>query len=124
VRCIQIAIDNPANKGEFRVFNQFTEQFSVNQLADIVEKEGKKLGLTVSGCLPCTMTAAAAAAVAALSLLLCLLLLAQQFVVLSLCGSACGNGYRSKLSKMALVLQGLNPDWYCVCKTSSGHHGS
>jgi len=48
VRCIQIAIDNPANKGEFRVFNQFTEQFSVNQLADIVEKEGKKLGITVS----------------------------------------------------------------------------
>lgn len=48
VRCIQIAIDNPAKQGEFRVFNQFTEQFSVNQLADIVEKEGKKLGLTVS----------------------------------------------------------------------------
>lgn len=50
VRCIQIAIDNPANKGEFRVFNQFTEQFSVNQLASIVEKEGKKLGITVSDC--------------------------------------------------------------------------
>jgi UDP-sulfoquinovose synthase len=47
VRCIQIAIDNPANKGEFRVFNQFTEQFSVNQLADIVTREAKKLGLEV-----------------------------------------------------------------------------
>ncbi|GAX79449.1 hypothetical protein CEUSTIGMA_g6890.t1 [Chlamydomonas eustigma] len=47
VRCIQIAIDNPANMGEMRVFNQFTEQFSVNQLADIVSKEGKKLGLDV-----------------------------------------------------------------------------
>lgn len=47
VRCIQIAIDNPANKGEFRVFNQFTEQFSVNQLADIVTREGGKLGLKV-----------------------------------------------------------------------------
>jgi UDP-sulfoquinovose synthase len=47
VRCIQIAIDNPANKGEFRVFNQFTEQFSVNQLAEIVTREGKKLGLDV-----------------------------------------------------------------------------
>lgn len=47
VRCIQIAIDNPANKGEMRVFNQFTEQFSVNELADIVSKEGKKLGLEV-----------------------------------------------------------------------------
>lgn len=47
VRCIQIAIDNPAAKGEFRVFNQFTEQFSVNQLAEIVTREGKKLGLEV-----------------------------------------------------------------------------
>jgi hypothetical protein len=47
VRCIQIAIDNPADKGEFRVFNQFTEQFSVNQLADIVTREGAKLGLKV-----------------------------------------------------------------------------
>jgi hypothetical protein len=27
VRCIQIAIDNPAEKGTMRVFNQFTEQF-------------------------------------------------------------------------------------------------
>ncbi|KAG2451813.1 hypothetical protein HYH02_003589 [Chlamydomonas schloesseri] len=47
VRCIQLAIDNPASKGEMRVYNQFTEQFSVNQLAEIVEREGKKLGLTV-----------------------------------------------------------------------------
>jgi hypothetical protein len=29
------------------VFNQFTEQFSVNQLADIVKREGAKLGLDV-----------------------------------------------------------------------------
>jgi nucleoside-diphosphate-sugar epimerase len=56
VRCIQIAIDNPAKQGEFRVFNQFTEQFSVNQLADIVEKEGKKLGLKVGGILLCLST--------------------------------------------------------------------
>jgi nucleoside-diphosphate-sugar epimerase len=48
VRCIQIAIDNPANRGEFRVFNQFTQQFSVNQLAEIVGREGKKLGIDVS----------------------------------------------------------------------------
>mmetsp|Transcript_12276 Transcript_12276/g.26478 ORF Transcript_12276/g.26478 Transcript_12276/m.26478 type:complete len:473 (+) Transcript_12276:88-1506(+) len=47
VRCIQIAIDNPAKRGEMRVFNQFTEQFSVNQLADVVKKEGAKLGLNV-----------------------------------------------------------------------------
>eukprot|EP00882_Tetradesmus_deserticola_P006252 GHRQ01006580.1.p1 GENE.GHRQ01006580.1~~GHRQ01006580.1.p1 ORF type:complete len:460 (+),score=220.37 GHRQ01006580.1:180-1559(+) len=47
VRCIQIAIDNPANKGEFRVFNQITEMFSVNQLAEIVTREATKLGLNV-----------------------------------------------------------------------------
>lgn len=47
VRCIQLAIDNPADKGEFRVFNQFTEQFSVNDIASIVEREGRKLGLDV-----------------------------------------------------------------------------
>jgi UDP-sulfoquinovose synthase len=36
VRCIEIACDNPADRGEFRVFNQFTESFSVRQLADLV----------------------------------------------------------------------------------------
>ena len=29
VRCIQLACENPANRGEFRVFNQMTEQMSV-----------------------------------------------------------------------------------------------
>lgn len=43
----QIAIDNPAKEGEMRVFNQFTEQWSVNQLADIVKQGGSKLGLDV-----------------------------------------------------------------------------
>lgn len=47
VRCIQIAIENPAQGGEFRVFNQFTEQFSVNQLADIVKAAGSRIGLDV-----------------------------------------------------------------------------
>jgi UDP-sulfoquinovose synthase len=47
VRCIQIAIDNPAPKGEMRVFNQFTEQFSVNELARLVTTAGRRLGLDV-----------------------------------------------------------------------------
>ena len=47
VRCIQLAIDTPAQRGEFRVFNQFTEQFSVNQLAEIITREGNKAGLDV-----------------------------------------------------------------------------
>ena len=47
VRCVEIACLNPAAKGEFRVFNQFTEQFSVLDLARMVKAEGKKLGLVV-----------------------------------------------------------------------------
>ena len=47
VRCIEIACLNPAAKGEFRVFNQFTEQFSVLDLARMVEAAGKKLSLKV-----------------------------------------------------------------------------
>jgi nucleoside-diphosphate-sugar epimerase len=47
VRCIQLAIDNPAQKGEMRVFNQITEMWSVNQLAELVRKEGQKFGLDV-----------------------------------------------------------------------------
>eukprot|EP00899_Mesostigma_viride_P008830 jgi/Mesvir1/17949/Mv12996-RA.2 len=54
VRCIELSIANPAGVKEFRVFNQFTEQFSVNQLADLVTAAGKKIGLDVkvgTGCL-------------------------------------------------------------------------
>ncbi|PYP83837.1 MAG: NAD-dependent dehydratase [Candidatus Angelobacter sp. Gp1-AA117] len=48
VRCIELACLHPAQRGEFRVFNQFTEQFSVLQLARMVEAAGKKLGLKVT----------------------------------------------------------------------------
>jgi len=47
VRCVEIACLNPAARGEFRVFNQFTEQFSVLQLAHMVESVGKELDLDV-----------------------------------------------------------------------------
>lgn len=47
VRCIEIAVNNPANAGEFRVFNQFTEMFSVGDLAMTVKKAGNTLGLDV-----------------------------------------------------------------------------
>ncbi len=36
--CIELACLNPAAKGEFRVFNQFTETFSVIQLAEWVKR--------------------------------------------------------------------------------------
>ena len=38
---------NPAELGEFRVFNQFTEQFSVLELAKIVQSAGRARGLDV-----------------------------------------------------------------------------
>ena len=47
VRCVEIAIANPANAGEFRVFNQFTEMFSVGDLAKAVKKAGNTVGLNV-----------------------------------------------------------------------------
>jgi len=47
VRCIELACLNPAVRGEFRVFNQFTEQFSVLELAEMVQVAGKRLGLDV-----------------------------------------------------------------------------
>lgn len=45
--CIRLAIDNPAMAGELRIYNQFTETFTVNQLADNVRTVGKQLGLEV-----------------------------------------------------------------------------
>jgi UDP-sulfoquinovose synthase len=36
VRCIQLACENPASRGEFRVFNQMTESLSVREIASIV----------------------------------------------------------------------------------------
>jgi UDP-sulfoquinovose synthase len=47
VRCVEIACLNPAAQGECRVFNQFTEQFSVLDLARLVQTAGEKLGLAV-----------------------------------------------------------------------------
>ncbi|MEH2095974.1 NAD-dependent epimerase/dehydratase family protein [Nostoc sp.] len=47
VRCVELAIANPAQAGEFRVFNQFTEQFSVGELALMVKNAGNAMGLKV-----------------------------------------------------------------------------
>jgi UDP-sulfoquinovose synthase len=47
VRCMELAIANPAEAGKFRVFNQFTELFSVGDLATMVQKAGATLGLKV-----------------------------------------------------------------------------
>jgi UDP-sulfoquinovose synthase len=46
VRCIELAALNPPAAGEFRVFNQFTEQFSIQELADRVQHARAEHGLT------------------------------------------------------------------------------
>ena len=47
LRCVELAALTPADRGEFRVFNQFTEQFSVSQLAELVQSCGGELGYDV-----------------------------------------------------------------------------
>ncbi|MEB3279339.1 MAG: NAD-dependent epimerase/dehydratase family protein [Lyngbya sp.] len=47
VRCVELAIATPAEPGQFRVFNQFTEMFSVGDLALMVKKAGNAVGLDV-----------------------------------------------------------------------------
>ena len=39
VECIRLASENPAGRGEFRVFNQFTEHLSVRQIAETIAAE-------------------------------------------------------------------------------------
>lgn len=47
IACVELTVLNPAERGEMRVFNQFTESFSVLQLAEEVQQAGKHLGLEV-----------------------------------------------------------------------------
>ena len=47
VRCIELALETPAEPGQFRVFNQFTELFSVSGLAQKVKEAGSVLGKKV-----------------------------------------------------------------------------
>src|ERR1700738_3190098 len=47
VRCVELACLHPAKPGECRVFNQFTERFSILDIAHMVEAAGKKMGLQV-----------------------------------------------------------------------------
>ena len=45
LRCVELSVLNPAAEGEFRVFNQFTEQFSINELAEHVREAALHHGL-------------------------------------------------------------------------------
>ena len=48
LRCVELATLNPAERGEFRVFNQFTEHFTVAELAQLVQRCAAEVGHEVS----------------------------------------------------------------------------
>ncbi|MEL7235896.1 MAG: NAD-dependent dehydratase, partial [Chloroflexota bacterium] len=45
---IELAITNPPEPGEYRVFNQITEWYSVGELAERVQRIAAEMGLTVT----------------------------------------------------------------------------
>src|SRR6266699_1031219 len=47
LRCVELSILNPPAAGEYRVFNQFTEMFSILGLAELVKEQAEKLGFPV-----------------------------------------------------------------------------
>jgi UDP-sulfoquinovose synthase len=47
IQCVGLAVANPAERGELRVYNQFTEQFSVMELAERVRDAASGLGREV-----------------------------------------------------------------------------
>jgi UDP-sulfoquinovose synthase len=47
LQCVALAAANPPSAGELRILNQFTETFSVNELAERVQRVGNSLGLDV-----------------------------------------------------------------------------
>lgn len=47
LQCVRLALENPSASGELRIFNQFVETYSVNELAEKVRQSGLRLGLQV-----------------------------------------------------------------------------
>jgi UDP-sulfoquinovose synthase len=45
MQCLTLGVENPPNAGEYRVFNQFEETYSIRELADIVQQEARAVGL-------------------------------------------------------------------------------
>ncbi|VVC06050.1 GDP-mannose 4,6-dehydratase [uncultured archaeon] len=48
VQCITLLLDNPPDVGEYRVVNQFDEQYMVRELAERVKRIGNKKGLNIN----------------------------------------------------------------------------
>jgi len=47
LQCVHLSLENPPNIGELRIFNQFVETFSVNELAEKVQRVGNQYDLGV-----------------------------------------------------------------------------
>lgn len=47
LQCLRLSIENPAAPGELRIFNQFVETFSVNEIAEKVKASGNRLDIDV-----------------------------------------------------------------------------
>jgi UDP-sulfoquinovose synthase len=47
LQCIELAALNPVERGTLRILNQFTEQFTVNEIAQKVQHVGNRMGLNV-----------------------------------------------------------------------------
>ncbi|WP_434782182.1 NAD-dependent epimerase/dehydratase family protein [Ferrovum myxofaciens] len=47
LQCVELAMNTPVEPGKLRILNQFTEQFSVKQLAEKVQRVGNAMGLNV-----------------------------------------------------------------------------
>ncbi len=48
LQCVDLSVNNPVESGELRIMNQFVETFSVNQLAERVQRVGEGMGLKVT----------------------------------------------------------------------------
>jgi UDP-sulfoquinovose synthase len=48
LQCITLAAENPPAQGELRILNQFTELFSVNEIAERIARAGRSMDLKVA----------------------------------------------------------------------------
>jgi UDP-sulfoquinovose synthase len=47
MQCIALCVENPPEAGEYRVFNQFEETYTISELAEMVQEVGAEVGLEV-----------------------------------------------------------------------------
>jgi UDP-sulfoquinovose synthase len=47
LQCVRLSLENPPVAGELRIFNQFVETFTVNELAEKVQRVGNEFDLKV-----------------------------------------------------------------------------